>query len=171
MAKLPTDGVLRKLFQLGQTDAEIADEYGVTVAAVNKRMVLMGLRRKPIATRVTEEINRAWDVKSEAGAASHHNKRPIQGLKYYLRQQLGDKLSPTQEKHMNQLLKRLERENAILDYDRDSVDGYVFRERRPEDGRRVMRWPDGVELPDEEFRAALELPQPEQAEDEGGSES
>ncbi|MDQ8703323.1 hypothetical protein RCO28_12610 [Streptomyces sp. LHD-70] len=171
MAKLPTDGVLRKLFQLGQTDSEIAEEYDVTVAAVNKRMVAMGLRRKPIATRVTEGINRAWDLKSEAGTTSHHNKRPIQGLKYYLRQQLGDQLSATQTKHMNQLLKRLERDNVILDYDRDSVDGYVFRERQPEDGRRVMRWPDSAELPSEEFRAALELPQPEQGQGDGGSES
>ncbi|MEU2513766.1 hypothetical protein [Streptomyces syringium] len=118
----------------------------------------MGLYQKPTATRVTEMVNEAWDVKTTSGGDSHHAQRPMQALKYFIRQQLGDQLSPPQERRVKNLLDRLAREGAVLDYNRET--GIAFAPRTPADGRRVMRWPEGKDLPSQELQAAMELPPP-----------
>lgn len=158
MAKLPSDAELRKLFHLGWTDDELAAQYGVRKQAVNKRRIGMGLYQKPTATRVTEMVNEAWDVRTTSGGDSHHAQRPMQAMKYFVRQQLGDQLSPPQERRVQNLLDRMAREGEILDYNPET--GIRFVPRAPEDGRRVMRWPEGKDLPSKELQAAMELPSP-----------
>ncbi|MFH8346773.1 hypothetical protein [Streptomyces sp. NPDC018045] len=165
MTKLPTDATLRKLFHLGVSDKKIAEQYDVSVQAVNKRMRKMDLHRKPIATEVTDVLNRAWSVKSVEGPESHHSRRAMKGLKYFLRQQLGDQLTENQKQYVRNLLARVEAEGVVLDYDRDSVEGIVFRPRQPEDGRRILRWPVGIDLPEPRLLAAMDLPKLSEAED------
>ncbi|MEU5187009.1 hypothetical protein AB0G83_07615 [Streptomyces klenkii] len=102
-------------------------------------------------------VNDAWNVKTTSGGDSHHAQRSLQAMKYFIRKQLGDQLSAPQERRVQNLLGRLARENAVLDYDRDGQ-GIKFVRRTPEDGRRVMRWPEGKSLPEAELEAAMELP-------------
>ncbi|GAA0455705.1 hypothetical protein GCM10009544_18040 [Streptomyces stramineus] len=158
MVKLPSDAGLRQLVQTGWKDGEIAAVHGVTISAVGKRRREQNLYKKPVAARVTDMINDVWNVKTTSGGDSHHARRPLQGLKYCIRKQLGDELSPPQERRAQNLIDRLRREDAVLDYDRETPQGVFFVPRTPEDGRRLMRWPAGKPLPSADLQAAMELP-------------
>ncbi|MEV0445276.1 hypothetical protein AB0I84_07585 [Streptomyces spectabilis] len=163
MAKLPTDSVLVKLFHLGQSDLKIAKTYGVTVSAVRKRYMNMDppLRRQPDVVRVTELLATIWDIKSDrTGGDTHHNKYAAKNLKVALRVQLGDAVSDKQREDANRFIRRLKRDNHVLDYDRETEEGWKFRPRKPEDGQMIIRWPSGIPLPEEEdLRRALLLPE------------
>ncbi|MGI5531540.1 hypothetical protein ACQEVX_30430 [Streptomyces syringium] len=162
MAKLPTDAVLVSLFHLGVSDAEIAEQYGVKPQAVNKRFMRMDppLRRKSIpAVRAQELVTSLWDVKViRTGPGSHHNSYGVRYLKVWVRLQLGDTTSPKQQKGAVAFIRRLIRDDVVLDYDRDSVEGWKFVPRMPSDGRWIIRWPAGKELPEADLQRALELP-------------
>ncbi|UQI44646.1 hypothetical protein M1P56_09940 [Streptomyces sp. HU2014] len=160
MAKLPSDAELAKMFHLGVTDQSLAAQFDVTVAAVNKRFVKMGLRKKPIALRVNELVKGIWDVKSSRSGPSHHNAYAVKNLKIYMRRQLGDQVSETQQREADWLIQRLLRDGTVVDYDGASEAGWTYVPRRPSDGRRILRWPEGRELPaDEDLRKAMELPE------------
>lgn len=160
MTKLPSDAELAKLFHLGVQDVEIAEQYGATVQAVNKRLVGMGLRKKPLAVRVNELVKSLWDVKTSRTGPSHHNAYILKNLKVYMRVQLGDTASETQRREAEWLIGRLIRDNVVIDYDRESEQGWIYVPRRPEDGRRIIRWPAGMALPSEDLQKAMELPDP-----------
>ncbi|MER5441140.1 hypothetical protein [Streptomyces sp. NPDC002790] len=157
MAKLPVDGVLRKLAQLGQTDQQIAEQYDVTPQAVNKRLVRMGLRKKPLASTVQEQVKDVWDMAPQKENRAPYDNRQFQALKYLLRRNMGDTLSDHQERVIKRLLDRIERDGVVLVYDREQRDGWVFEPRTSADGRNVARYPAGVE-PTAEFRKANTLP-------------
>ncbi|MEV6551761.1 hypothetical protein AB0M57_24025 [Streptomyces sp. NPDC051597] len=161
MTKLPTDAEMTKLFHLGMTDAELAEEYDVTPQAVNKRFVKMKLRRKPIALRVNELVKSIWDVKTSRTGPSHHNAYILKNLKVYMRVQLGDTASEAQRREADWLIGRLIRDGAVIDYDADTESGWLYVPRKPEDGRRILRWPEGRELPEEDLQRAMELPSTE----------
>ncbi|UFQ16398.1 MULTISPECIES: hypothetical protein [Streptomyces] len=171
MAKLPTDGVLRKLFQLGQSDQEIADQYDVTPQAVNKRLVNMGLRKKPVATRVMEQVKATWGMAPQKENRVPYDNRNFQALKYLLRKNLGDTLSEHQERVIKRLVERMEREHVVLVYDREQRDGWIFRPRQSADGDIVARYPKGVELPPADFQRAntLKIAKPESEGSTGGA--
>ncbi|MFD7015906.1 hypothetical protein [Streptomyces sp. NPDC059928] len=161
MTKLPTDAEMAKLFHLGVTDAEIAQEYDVTVQAVNKRFVKMQLRRKPIALRVNELVKSVWDVKTSRTGPSHHNAYILKNLKVYMRVQLGDTASEAQRREADWLIGRLIRDDVVIDYDADTEHGWAYVPRKPQDGRRIIRWPEGKELPEADLQRAMELPDTE----------
>jgi hypothetical protein len=160
VAKLPSRAELVKLFLQGYDDNELAEQYGVTPAAVNKRRLILEMRKKPIAHAVNNLI--PWEVKTAHRGASHHNNARLQGLKLYLRKRLGDDtLSERQMADAGRFERRIRRDGVVLDYDPDSDQGFHFRRRRAEDGRRVLAWPPGVELPSGEELKALDLPDDE----------
>ncbi|MFI1796368.1 hypothetical protein ACH427_03260 [Streptomyces sp. NPDC020379] len=161
MTKLPPDAVLRKLMQLGATDDELARSYGVTPQAVWKRRSGLGMLKKPIATRVHAALKEAWDVKSTSvpGRQSHHNKRPLQALKYYMRQRLGDEtLSPTQLKQIGQFLENVSSGRFVIEYRRDTEAGFFYVPREARDEDLLVRWPEGVPLPGADIVEAMRLP-------------
>ncbi|MFF4952860.1 hypothetical protein [Streptomyces chattanoogensis] len=174
MAKLPTDAVLVKLFHLGMSDAEIAAQYGASPQAVNKRYMNMDppLRRQPIAARVTELLTSIWDIKVDrTGVSTHHNKYAVKNLKVYMRMQLGDDtVGETSAASAERMIRRLIRENVVIDYDRSSEEGWQFVPREPSDGRRVIRWPADKELPGADLQKAMELPEPETDAEEAGAD-
>lgn len=158
MTKLPSDSVMIKNFHLGVTDKELAEQYEVTIQAVSKRMVKLGLRRKPIAERVSAGINARWGrIETHRYGKSHHKAWPGKMLRAYLRSRLGD-----------EQLRRYQVEEAsawvgsmadrVLGYNPDVPEGWYYRPREPRDGRLVVDWPTEIPFPDEEFRRALELP-------------
>ncbi|MER6912250.1 hypothetical protein ABT354_11300 [Streptomyces sp. NPDC000594] len=162
MAKLPSDAELVKLFHLGADDKALAEEYGVTVQAVNKRFVNLGLRKKPAALRANELVRSIWDVKTSREGPSHHNAYTVKALKVYLRSRLGDTgLSQTQQREAEWLIGRLVRDNTVVTYDPEN--GWQYAPREPADGRMIVRWPAGKELPKEDLRQALTLPEPPEA--------
>ncbi|MEW1672029.1 hypothetical protein AB0O47_02095 [Streptomyces noursei] len=172
MTKLPSDAVLVKMFHLGLSDDEIAAEYGVQRQAVNWRFMQMDppLHRKPIAIRVTEMVNKIWDVKTDrSGVDTHHNKYAFKNLKVWLRLRLGDSVSASQQASAERFIRRLIRDNTVVDYDRSSPDGWQLVPRVPADGRRIIRWPAGQPLPDTAMQRAMELP--ESNEPDAGSQS
>lgn len=157
---LPTDAVLVKLFHLGVPDKKIADDYGVTVQAVNKRMVKLGLHRKPVSRQVNEYLAHRWKVRTTTDRDSHHMRYSAKMLRVWLRRQLGDQtLSVNQLKKADEWERRLRRDGVVLCYDPDTVDGWYYRHRHKKDGRLVIDWPEDLPFPDERFRKALELPQ------------
>ncbi|GAA4071236.1 hypothetical protein [Streptomyces hundungensis] len=159
MTKLPTDAEMAKLFHLGVTDAEIAKQYDVTVQAVNKRFVKMDLRRKPIALRVNELVKSIWDVKTSRTGPSHHNAYVLKNLKVYMRTQLGDTASEAQRREADWLIGRLIRDDVVIDYNAETEQGWAYVPRKPQDGRRIIRWPEGKELPAADLQRAMELPE------------
>ncbi|MFD7336654.1 hypothetical protein ACFV98_11705 [Streptomyces violascens] len=153
-----------KLFHLGVSDADIAAQYDVTVQAVNKRYLNMNppLRRKPVAVRVTEMVNSIWDVKVDrSGADTHHNKYAFKNLKVYMRMRLGDTVSATQQASADRFIRRLVRDDTVVDYQRDTEEGWQFVPRLPIDDRRIIRWPADKALPAADLQRAMALPEGE----------
>ncbi|GAA0671451.1 hypothetical protein GCM10009535_58970 [Streptomyces thermocarboxydovorans] len=154
-----TDAILIKLFHMGLSDKEMAEQYGISVQAVSKRRVLLGLRRKPVVREVNAYLAHRWKIKNTQGPNSHHKKHSAKALRVWLRRQLGDKtLKPDQLKMAEQWERGLRHRNVVLCYDPDTEAGWYYRPRTKEDGRLVIDWPQDLEFPDERFRKALELP-------------
>ncbi|MCC3775182.1 hypothetical protein [Streptomyces sp. UNOB3_S3] len=162
MAKLPSDAVLAKLYHLGLSDAEIAQQYGARPGSVNSRLVLLNLRRRPVHARVNALLATIWDVKVDRdGGETHHNAYPIRYLKVYLRLRLGDEtISATERMKAGRLIRRLVRENKVIHYNTEKEGGWEYVPRLPSDGRRVLRWPENQALPDQvDLQRAMELPE------------
>lgn len=154
-----TDATLVKLFHLGYEDKQIAKQYGITVQAVSKRRVRLGLIRKPVSRQVNEALRERWKIFTTQDAESHHMRYSAKALKVWLRRQLGDdKLSPAQLRMADQWERRLRETNEVLCYDPDTPEGWYYRPRKKSDGRLVVDWPRSIPFPDEKFRRALELP-------------
>jgi Zn-dependent peptidase ImmA (M78 family) len=156
---LPPDHELVKLYHRDVSDKEIAKEYGVTVQAVNKRLSKLGLFRKPISKQVNEALATRWSIWAPKEGTGHHNRYSAKALKVWLRRRLGDDtLSKAQLLLAERWERRLREHNEVLCYDPDTVDGWYYRPRTPQDGNRVIDWPKAIPFPDERFRRALELP-------------
>ncbi len=158
MTKLPSDSVLARLYHIGVKDDEIAAQYDVRKQAVSKRLVAMGLRRAPVAERVRDALALARQGKiCSAGVETHHSNYASKNLKVYLRLRLGDEsVGETAAASAERMVRRLVREQLIIDYARD--EGWVLVPRRSSDDRWIVRWPEGAELPATDIRAALGLP-------------
>lgn len=55
-------------------------------------------------------------------------------------------------------LAHLERNNLVLSIDWSKDNPWVFLPREPSDGRRVIRWPEGREMPKGPHLEAISLP-------------
>ncbi|MBB5123210.1 hypothetical protein AF335_33105 [Streptomyces eurocidicus] len=175
MAKLPTDAELTVLVHLGLSDPEIAERYGVSKQAVQKRRDKMGLVKiNPAQERVNTALKSIWDVKTDrTGEDTHHNRYFLKCVKVYMRMRLGDKISGYQKEEVARFLSQLEREKSVVHYRRkvegeqgeetadEALEGFVLVLREPSDGRRILRWPADVELPEEDLQRAMELPDEE----------
>ncbi|MEU0912148.1 hypothetical protein [Streptomyces althioticus] len=154
-----TDALLIKYFHLGMSDQEIAEKHGITVQAVSKRRVPLGLFRKPVSRQVNDWLSERMEVKTSQWGPSHHKKYSSKRLREWLRLRLGDDLlKPDQISRARAWERRLRRENVVLGYDPETEDGWYYRPRQPSDGRLVLDWPEDLPFPDERFRRALELP-------------
>lgn len=156
---LPPDSELILMFRAGYTDKEIARDYGVTVAAVNKhRMRLVG-PVKPIVNQVNDSLSVRWKVitgedSRDQGAGI------IKSLRVFLRRQIGDdSLNASHLAKAREFENRIRKNNVVVEYHPDNLVPWSYRPRRPEDGRLVVDWPHDLPFPSEEFRQALELPE------------
>ena len=155
-----TDATLIKLVHLGWTDKQIAEKYGITPQAVNKRLHRLGLKRRSTPLNQMHEIlGYRWKIKTTPYRGTHHSRYSAKRLKLWLRCRLGDdSLSEHQIKEAKQWERRIRNNNEVLCYDPESEDGWYYRPRTEEDGRLVIDWPKDLPFPDDRSRKALELP-------------
>lgn len=158
--RLPADDELVGLYHAGLSDREIAEMYGVTVQGVNRRWRKMGMSRlSPENHRVNDLIRVRWTIRSSKDSDSHHAAHPSKALRAWLRWRLGDKtLSREQVQLGRAWADELRERGEVLCYNRDIEGGWYYRRRTPEDGQRVIDWPDSLNYPDKELVALLELP-------------
>jgi len=154
-----TDALLEKYFHLGWSNRRIAEEYGISVQAVSKRLTGMGLYRKPISRQVNEWLAIRWDIRAPKEGYGHHNSHAAQSLRYWLCMRLGDNdLSERQKRKAHKWVLGLQERNEVLCYDPDTPKGWYYRPRTAQDGQRVIDWPPGMPYPSEKFKRALDLP-------------
>jgi hypothetical protein len=159
MTKLPDNPELLKLYRNGSSNREIAEEYGVTVQAVDWRLSRLGIKRAPFRSAATQIIEAAWPGK-ETNRTEYIRLGRVRDLYTFLRRQLGDDgLSAGQLKGADRFERLIRDTGCVLDFQPDAPDGpWVLLPRQPSDGRMVIRWPEGRELPTGKLREALDLP-------------
>lgn len=159
--RLPADDDLVDLYHQGLSDREIADMFGVTVQAVNKRWRKMGMSRlTPENHRVNDLIRFRWNVYYTKDSDSHHAPDASKALRVWLRRRLGDKeLSQDQVAMAERWERGLRERSEVLCYVEGEGGGWYYRPRRPQDGQRVIDWPDSLNYPDRELVDLLDLPQ------------
>ncbi|MEU6765891.1 hypothetical protein ABZ916_25650 [Streptomyces sp. NPDC046853] len=160
MAKLPDNDVLRGLFRDGLTDKQIAAAYGCSIAAVNARFQKMGLQRKPFSNTATAILEAGWPAK-EFSRSRFNNQNTARTLYAFLRWRLGDPTLTTQQlARVRVLASRMEAKGTILElaWDEEGEQPWTFVPRKESDGRLVVRWPEGRELPKGPHLDAITLP-------------
>lgn len=159
MAKLPSDAEMSRLFVLGRTNKEIAEEYDVTPQAVDFRLRKLGLYRQPEVAEANRLIGLAWTLKQQRGAGSHQVMSALQYLRLWLRLQLGDpNLSQRQRENAVNFEARVRRDNVVLDYQPETVKGFFYVARKPEDDGLVIRWPEDRPKPSSKDLDYFRLP-------------
>jgi hypothetical protein len=154
-----TDALMVKHFHTGQTDKQIAEQYNISVAAVSKRRMKLGLIRKPVSRQVNEALAERWKIWAPKTGTGHHNAYSAKALKVWLRLRLGDDSLSEKQRDLAAQWERLLRErNEVLCYDPDTPEGWYYRPRTVDDERRVIDWPEELPYPSEGFKRALELP-------------
>ena len=155
---LPPDSELTSMFHMGLTNQEIADYFKVSRQAVSKRLVRLGLVRRPYSDRANKIIGRAWKIKNTKTKTSHHCKIEIKYLRWLLRRNLGDQLNDDQNGRLDRWIQRIKEQNIILCYDPNTLHGFYYRERQLEDGDLAMDWPRDVPLPEGDELGAIRIP-------------
>ncbi|MGW9170141.1 hypothetical protein [Streptomyces decoyicus] len=151
MAKLPDNMELRERFNLGETDTMVAEEFGASRQAVQKRWAAMGLYRAPFVQQVKELLDQGWDL-VEGDQHSWISK----SLRLVLRRRLGDVLKVRQQEQATKFLATLRNEGLVVSYEQGI--GWVYRPRTPEDKGLIVRWPTDRPLPDNRSLRALAMP-------------
>lgn len=120
---LPDADELGTLIRAGKTYQEIADQYGVTKAAVHVALTRSNLIRNP-RPRYDDII--PWVVKAE-----HSNGYPLAMLRLEARRVRGKQLSDEKLRYLENWKRRLKAANAVVGYHPDLPDGFYYTEARP----------------------------------------
>ncbi|MCY0963013.1 hypothetical protein [Streptomyces sp. H27-H5] len=155
MTALPGNLELQKLLAAGSTHAEIAQMFGVERQAVTKRVNGWGEYKKGENAPVTASM--PWRIADRPDKVRLTNQAAYRGLRLYLGWRLGEDRKPLSERAKKDLRLFLEKINNGLVLTLDDSQGFVYVDRTPEDGRLVVRWPEGVKR-DEKRSALLSLP-------------
>lgn len=133
--KLPTAQKLRMLHAT-LTYKQIAEHYGVTEQAVQKKLALDGYGPKAEAHRRSQLV--PFDVDTKAG---HGKMMASVNLRSHLAYRDGEALDGLVLKRLEGFWRRLA--DQVLTYDREK--GWRMVPRAPEDEDLVIRWPTGVD--------------------------
>lgn len=167
MTKLPDNDTLRRYFREGLSDREIAQAYGCSAQAVNLRFTKLGIERKPFANVAAAILEAAWP-RNEFDRSKFSRFNRVRDLSTFIRGRLGDpSLTDRQLQRTDRFVAHLERNGLILTLDWSQENPWVFMPREPSDGRLVVRWPEGREMPKGAHLEAISLP-PVPAESETG---
>ncbi|MFK0231229.1 hypothetical protein ACIQUL_36300 [Streptomyces sp. NPDC090303] len=163
MRKLPEDEILRRhVFQDGLSDKEIAGIYGCSPQAVNMRLKKIGIERMPYSNTAAAILDAAWP-RADYDRVKFHRNNPSRDLTVFMRWRLGDdSLTERQRDRIQRFVGRLERDGTVLALVWGEENPWVYVAREPSDGRRVVRWPQGRELPRGPHLEAITLPDGQQ---------
>ncbi|MEU8948768.1 hypothetical protein [Streptomyces sp. NPDC048489] len=161
MTKLPENSVILDLYKAGLSDAEIGDMYGATSAAVNYRLNLLGIERKPQSNLATAILEAAWPS-AETVRTKFTNRTKARRLFAFMRWRLGDETLTAQQLDAAQrFMAYIVQYEVVLDLDgTQEGNPWVWLPRLPEDGRLVIRWPADREMPKGPHLEAISLPAP-----------
>nr|WTB30305.1 hypothetical protein OG781_13150 [Streptomyces sp. NBC_00830] len=160
MTKLPDNETLLRFYREGLSDKEIATAYDVTVSAVNLRFTKLGIERKPWSNTATAIMEAAWPS-AEFRRSRFTNYNRARDLYSFMRWQLGDPTLSERQLHNAKLFAKYVRDHDVvltLDLDLEQQSPWVWVPREGQDGRLVLRWPEGREMPRGPHMAALTLP-------------
>lgn len=162
MTKLPDNETLLRYYREGLTNAQIAEAYGVTHQAVTFRFTKMGIERKPEKNTATAIIEAAFPS-SEIRRSDYTQFNRARQLFSFIRWRLGDEtLSERQVASAKKLATHELTNGVVLALDVESKPPWVWLPRTPADGRLILRWPDGRELPKGPHLKAITLPRLEE---------
>lgn len=158
MTKLPDNDTLRRYFREGLSDKQIANAFGCSVQAVNVRFVAMGIERKPYSNTAAAILEAGWP-REEFDRNKFTRFNRARDLATFIRWRLGDPdLTDRQHERVEKFTRNLERNDFVLAIDWAKDNPWVYVPREPRDGRRVIRWPEGRELPRGPHLEAITLP-------------
>lgn len=129
---LPSGADLYALTMKGMTQREIAELYGATEHSVWQK--LTNYRRGPGRPQLSHAEYIPWKVLKK-----HDTLYPAKQLRALSRRNQGQELSVTAERELTRWLENLDRNNLVIDYDRDK--GWLKVPRIPEDGDGYIRRP------------------------------
>lgn len=138
-AILPGPEILLEMREQGLRLKDIAEQYQVSVSAVQKALRRAGLVDEQISYRTVVP----WSVKTRyADTAVMHNLRALAKMRQ------GVAVPELEERRCRDWLERMEECNVVLDYhpdapgnDASSIGGFFYRTRTPEDGKSFYREP------------------------------
>ncbi|MEV5677471.1 hypothetical protein [Streptomyces sp. NPDC052179] len=158
MAKLPDNETLRRFYREGLSDKQIAKAYDCSIQAINARYVDMGMERKPHSNTAAAILDAAWP-QSEFDRSKFSRFNRAKDLAVFIRWRLGDPgLTETQQHRVKKFMAYVERHDSVLSIDWSKENPWIFVPRKLSDGRRVIRWPEGRELPKGAHLDAITLP-------------
>jgi hypothetical protein len=148
-SKLPEASVLLSLREAGASNADIAEQYQVTPAAVSKRFATLGQYLRPIRFRETLP----WPVATE-----HRALYAAQRLRSHLKARSGIELAPRERKLLDAWYARLQQDGTVLDYTPVAVGNpWLYVPRETSDAGLLIRWPVDAGAPTPEQRRLLGL--------------
>ncbi|MFD4608291.1 hypothetical protein ACFWOT_09265 [Streptomyces sp. NPDC058440] len=159
MGSLPDNSTLLKFYRDGLSDAEIAEAYGVSVQAVNKRFARMDIERKPWTNTATAILNTAWPTTKDFKRSEYTHLNRARSLFAFMRWRLGDPtLTDRQLREAERFGMYVRTKKVVLGFDLSSKNPWVWLPREESDGNLVLRWPEGRETPLGPHLAAITLP-------------
>jgi len=135
---LPDHLELAKLTAAGMTQEEIAARYGVSQSAVSAKLTRNNRYAKGAQSPVSSAL--PWNIANHPEKRRITNQAAFRGLRYLVRQRMGDTLTERAFKDLRNFLDHV-REGEVLAL---GVDGFEYVPRRETDGELVIRWPEGV---------------------------
>lgn len=154
-----SDQVLIQLAEQEWSDQRIADQYGVTRQAVQRRRVKLLGKKQTIAAQVNELLRVVWPAHNPTDERGHNRYYPIRMLRVWLRLQYGDKVPKKEERDAKAWVAKMSMQDTVLRYDPSKEQVWYVRDRRPSDGRLLIDWPEGKPFPTRKFKKALEIPE------------
>lgn len=165
MDMLPDDNTMRKFLRDGLSNREIAKRYGVSPQAVNYRFTRMGIQRFPYISTATAILEAAYPTAPGFRRSDYTQRWRARQLFAFMRWRLGDPdLTERQIEAAKHFANRSRKHDVVLALAPDEPQPWVWVAREPSDGRRVLRWPAGREMPRGPHLAAITLPDEEEEE-------
>lgn len=141
-SKIVDHAEVRRWFEQGWTYQQMVDEY-VNKYNIETTIAMWGnyRRRNGLESRNVWDVELIpWRVKQE-----HHALNPVVMLRKLARRRAGAPLTPDTDHQLDAWLAGLEREDLVVHYDPDTVEGFFYVPRRPGVDLSVIREPGRVE--------------------------
>lgn len=133
MRRLPEADVLREHVERGESNREIAEQYGVSGEAVRQALVRSGVERPDHTRRPNHAHYVPWRLRGD-----HVNDVLARRLRSYSKRMQGRQLSETESRLLDEWVKFMEGDNSLgvplsVHYERNDDEGFWLEPRLPGD--------------------------------------